>query len=234
MVYTEICNTIWMFLWVGLLLLAVVLQCLVFMKKAWNHGKEIGLKPAQMKKGLTTGISVSIMPTLPVLMVLLSLMPLLGIPLPWLRLSIIGSAYYETYAASTALGCLGETLQVNGYSVDGWVAAAWVMTVGGSASVLWSSLATKPISMIYERAEKVDMRLVLSIGSGCLAGVMAYVSVSYGFSAISTKGIVFCISFATGALLVYIHNRRPKAKWMSDYLMTISMLVAMIAACIIF
>ena len=76
MVYTEICNTIWMFLWVGLLLLAVVLQCLVFMKKAWNHGKEIGLKPAQMKKGLTTGISVSIMPTLPVLMVLLSLMPL--------------------------------------------------------------------------------------------------------------------------------------------------------------
>lgn len=46
MVYTEICNTIWMFLWVGLLLLAVVLQCLVFMKKAWNHGKEIGLKPA--------------------------------------------------------------------------------------------------------------------------------------------------------------------------------------------
>ena len=78
------------------MLLAVVLQCLVFMKKAWNHGKEIGLKPAQMKKGLTTGISVSIMPTLPVLMVLLSLMPLLGIPLPWLRLSIIGSAYYET------------------------------------------------------------------------------------------------------------------------------------------
>ena len=118
--------------------------------------------------------------------------------------------------------------------MDGWVAAAWVMTVGGSASVLWSSLATKPISMIYERAEKVDMRLVLSIGSGCLAGVMAYVSVSYGFSAISTKGIVFCISFVTGALLVYIHNRRPKAKWMSDYLMTISMLVAMIAACIIF
>ena len=57
-------------------------------------------------------------------LVLLSLMPLLGTPLPWLRLSIIGSAYYETYAASTALECVGETLQVNGYSVVGWVAAA--------------------------------------------------------------------------------------------------------------
>lgn len=234
MVYTEICNAIWMFLWVGALLLAVILQCVVFMKKAWAHGREIGLAPEQMKKGLTTGISVSIMPTLPVLLVLLSLMPLLGIPLPWLRLSIIGSAYYETYAASTALGCLGETLTLNGYSAEGWVAAAWVMTIGGSACVLWSSLAIKPISMIYEKAEKIDMRLVLSIGSGCLAGVMAYVSVSYGFSDMSTKGIVFSISFAVGALLVYIHNRKPKAKWLLDYLMTISMFVAMVASCFIF
>lgn len=96
------------------------------------------------------------------------------------------------------------------------------------------TLAIKPISMLYEKAEKIDMKLVLSIGAGCLAGVMAYVSVSYGFSAMSTKGVVFCISFAVGALLVWIHNKRPKAKWLSDYLMTISMLVAMAAACIIF
>lgn len=234
MSYTEICNTTWMFVWVGLLLLAVILQCIVFMRRAWKHALELGLKPTQIKKGLTTGISISIMPTLPVLLVLLSLMPLLGIPLPWLRLSIIGSAYYETYAASTALQCVGESLELNGYSVNGWIAAAWVMTVGGSACVLWSSLAIKPISMIYEKAEKVDMRLVLAIGSGCLAGVMAYVSVSYGFSAMPTKGVVFLISFAVGALLVYLYNKKPNLKWLSDYLMTISMLIAMVAACIIF
>ena len=63
---------------------------------------------------------------------------------------------------------------------------------------------------------------------------MAYVSVSYGFSAMSTKGVVFGISFAVGALMVWIHNKRPKANWLSDYLMTISMVVAMVAACIIF
>ncbi len=232
--YTEICNSVWMFLYVGALLLAVILQCLVFMKKAWKHGLEIGLNNAQIKKGLTTGITISIMPTLPVLLVLLSLMPLLGTPLPWLRLSIIGSAYYETYAATTALECVGEAFEVGSYSAAGWIAAAWVMTVGGSACVLWSSITIKPISMIYEKAEKIDMRLVLSIGAGCLAGVMAYVSVSYGFSAMSTKGVVFGISFAVGALLVILHNKMPKAKWMSDYLMTISMLVAMAAACLIF
>lgn len=234
MKYTEICNAVWMFLYVGALLLAVIVQCLIFMKRAWKHGLEIGLTNTQIKKGLTTGISISIMPTLPVILVLMSLMPLLGIPLPWLRLSIIGSAYYETYAATTALSCVGEPFQVGAYSANGWIAAAWVMTVGGSACVLWSSLAIKPISMLYEKAEKIDMKLVLTLGGGCLAGIMAYVSVSYGFSDISTKGVVFGISFAVGALLVFLHNKMPEKKWLSDQLMTISMLVAMAAACFIF
>ena len=102
MKYTEICNDKWLFIWVGLLLFAIIAQCMLFMSKAWKHGMEIGLKQSQLKKGLKTGITISIMPTLPVLLVLFSLTPLLGIPLPWLRLSVIGSAYYETYAATTA------------------------------------------------------------------------------------------------------------------------------------
>ena len=57
MLYTKICNAIWMYLWVGALLLAVIVQCLIFMKKAWKHALELGLQPAQIKKGLTTGSS---------------------------------------------------------------------------------------------------------------------------------------------------------------------------------
>ena len=92
------------------------------------------------------------------------------------------------------------------------------MRSGGSACVLWSSLAIKPISMIYEKAEKVDMKLVLSIGSGCLAGVMAYVSVSYGFSAMSTKGVVSVISFAVGQFWYssIISGRKPGAVGLPD------------------
>ena len=232
--YTDICNDRWMFFWVGALLLAVILQCLIYMRKAWKHGLEIGLKQEQLKKSLTTGIAISVMPTLPVLIVLFSLMPLLGIPLPWLRLSVIGSAYYETYAASTALSCLGETFEVNGYSAEGWISALWVMTVGGSVCILWSALAIRPVSRIYEQAEKFDVKLVLAVGAGCLAGIMAYVSVAYGFSAPSTKGVVFTMSFLTGALLVGLIRRFPEKTWISDYVMTVSMIAGMAAACMIF
>lgn len=234
MLYTAICNAPWMFIFVGVLLVLVILQCVIFMKRAWDRALGLGLAPNQIKKGLTTGISISIMPTLPVLVVFLSLMPLLGTPLPWLRLSIIGSAAYESYAASVAVGCVGEELVVNGYSMAGWIAAVWVMTIGGSACVLWSSLAVKPISVLYKKAEKVDMGLVFAIGGGCLSGVMAYVSVAYGLGAMSTKGIIFIVSFVVGAALIVIQNKFKNTKWISDYLMAISMLVAMAAACFIF
>lgn len=188
----------------------------------------------QLKKAAVTGILISILPTLPVLIVFLSLGQLLGMPLPWLRLSIIGSAGYESYAASTALQCLGEELTLGGVTVKGWVAAAWVMTVGGSVSVLWSILAIRPIASAYKKAESMDVGLVMAIGTGCLIGIMAYVSVSNGWGAMSTKGIVFTVSFVCGAILKLVQMKCPGAKWLSDYLMAISMLVAMIAACIIF
>ena len=223
-----------MFIWVAALLALVMIQCVVFMRRAWKRALGLGLEPRQVRKGLTTGISISVMPTLPVLLVFLSLVPLLGTPLPWLRLSVIGSASYETYAASVAVQCVGEELVLNGYSISGWTAAAWIMTIGGSACVLWSCLAIKPISKLYGKAEKIDMGLVSAIGGGCLAGVMAYASVAYGWGAMSTKGVVFTISFVVGALICYLQKRLPKQRWLSDYLMAISMLVAMVAACIIF
>lgn len=232
---SEIFNAQWLYLWVLILILCVLLQSYIYMRKAWHRALMLGISEPQLKKTLMSGVTISIMPTLPVLIVFLSLTPLLGSPLPWLRLSIIGSAHYETYAASIAVQSVGEELVPSGYSLTGWVAAAWVMTVGGSACVLWSSLAIKPISVLYDKIEtKMDMHFVYALGGGALAGIMSFVTIAYGLSAISTKGTVFGISFLCGTLLVLLQRKIPAKKWISEYLMTISMVVAMAAACVIF
>ena len=232
---SEIFNAVWLYLVVLVIILLVLAQCVVFMRKAWRRALGLGISEAQLRNTLVSGISISIMPTLPVLIVFLALTPLLGSPLPWLRLSVIGSAQYESYAASVALQSVGEKLIPGGYSLKGWISAAWVMTIGGSACVLWSSLAIKPISLMYEKIEaKMDKRFVYAIGGGALSGVMAFVTVAFGLSAVSTNGVVFGVSFAFGAFLVLLQRKRPESKWIGEYLMTISMLVAMAAACIIF
>lgn len=234
MSFAAIYNSPWMYLWVVVLLIAVIIQSLIYMRKAWLHASYLGIHRKDIKKGLTTGITISILPTIPVLLVFLSLIQLLGTPLVWLRLSIIGSAHYEAYAASVAMGCVGEELILNGYTIKGWIMAAWVMTIGGSACIVWSTLAIKPISKMYEKAASLNMKLVGAIGSGCLVGIMAFVSVAYGLGDLNTKGKVFLISFAVGALVVFIYHKWPEQKWLSDYCMAVSMVIAMAAACFIF
>ena len=234
MLYSDICNSPWMFIWVLVLLLLVMAQSLMFMRKAWSHGKDIGMTSKELSNGLRTGITVSILPTLPVLLVFVSLMQLLGTPLTWLRLSIIGSAHYEAYAASLAVEAMGEQLVLNGYSISGWTAAAWVMTIGGSVYVIGAILTIKPVSKLYNKAQQIDLGLVAALGTGCLIGIMGFVSVAYGLGAMDTKGIVFLISFAVGAVVVFIHHKCPKNKWLMDFCMSISMVIAMTAACFIF
>ena len=213
MKYTEICNDKWLFIWVGLLLFAVIAQCMLFMSKAWKHGMEIGLKQSQLKKGLKTGITISIMPTLPVLLVLFSLTPLLGIPRPWLRLSVIGSAYYETYAATTALSCLGETFQINGYSANGWIAALWVMTIGGSVCILWSAFAIKPISMLYEKAEKINIKLIgLPVAASLIYGIWPdFGELWPGFVAV----VLFMAPYLPSETIGYMSVMGPGALYLS-------------------
>lgn len=235
MSYTEICNASWMYVFVAVILLGCLAQTIIMMRKAWKHAQELGLENSQIRKGLTNGIIVSIMPTIPVMIVFLSLVSLLGAPLPWLRLSVIGSATFESLAASLGVTSVGEQLVVGGYTIKGWVAAAWCMSIGGSSALLWSIFATKPISKMYgKQTGKFNVKLALVIGTGCLVGNMAYATVAFGLDSIKDKGIVFMSSFLLGTILVAINKKFPNLKWINDFLMAICMVGAMIIACIIF
>ncbi len=233
MSYTKIANLPWLYGFVAIILCGVLFQNFIMMKKAWAHAKELGFENSQIKKGLANGIIVSIIPTLPVLVVLLSLVPVLGAPLPWLRLSVIGSASFESFAASLGVEAVGEQLSVGGYTIIGWIAAVWCMTIGGSTSILWSALAIKPISKLYSMAEKINVELILVLGTGCLIGVMGYFTVNFGLGSIKDNGIVFMSSFITGAIMLFLGNKYPKKTWIRDFLMSASLIVGMVVACIV-
>lgn len=232
--YTDICNVPWMFIFVGIILILVLVQNVIMMRKAWKHAHDdLGLDNSQIKKGLTNGILVSIVPTIPVMVVLFALIALLGTPLPWLRLSVIGSATFESLAANIGVESVGETLAAGGFTIVGWIAACWAMSIGGSSNILWSTVAIKPISKLYGAAEKLDTRLILCLGTGCLVGCMGHAAVSFGFSKLATKGIVFLSSFALGAILMFVAKKFPKQKWINDFLMAICMIFGMVIACIV-
>lgn len=233
MSYTEICNDPWMFVYVFLVIAGCCLQSYVLARRAWKHGLAIGLSPSEVRKPLTTGILVSIFPTIPVVITLISLIPLMGSPLPWLRLSVIGGAAAETMSATAGVEAVGEVLQVGGYTINGWIAAAYIMCFSQTCAVIFSVIFNKPIAKLYEGGKTINTKLPTVIGTGCVLGVMGYATINFGLGAISTNGIVFGVSFLVGAILVFAGNKFPAQKWIKDSLMAISMLAAMVVACIV-
>ena len=76
--YLTIANSPVMFIICGIVIIYVVLQSLYFMRRAWKHGLAIGMDPAVMKSTIRQSALFSIVPSIPILIILVMLMAALG------------------------------------------------------------------------------------------------------------------------------------------------------------
>ena len=104
----EIGNSWWMYL-LGIIVTVFVLGgCSFFIIKAYREAKRLNMDPKIIKKTITSSIIFTILPSISILVGIFALAGQLGIPLPWIRLSVIGALHYEGTAAKTALQFLQE------------------------------------------------------------------------------------------------------------------------------
>ena len=90
-----------LYLLAGIIVLAVLAQSLYFLRKAWRRAKEIGM-PMDKLRRVAVGTAVfTVAPALAIVISVISLSKKLGIPLPWMRLSVVGAITYETPAAAS-------------------------------------------------------------------------------------------------------------------------------------
>ena len=91
-----------LFVLAGVIILAVLGQSVFFLLKAWKRGVAIGMGKEKLKKIAMTAAVFTIAPAVAIVISVITLSKDLGIALPWLRLSVVGSLSYETIAASSA------------------------------------------------------------------------------------------------------------------------------------
>ena len=98
-----------LFLLAGIVIAAVLAQSVFFLVKAWRRGLELGMEREKLKKIASTAAVFTIAPAAAIVISVMTLSKDLGLPLPWLRLSVVGSMSYETIAASNAERAMGLT-----------------------------------------------------------------------------------------------------------------------------
>ena len=94
----------------GLLIAVVLAQSVYFLLKAMRRSKELGMDQTKIRKTIKTAAIFTIAPAVAIVISVMTLSKKLGLPLPWLRLSVVGSMSYETIAATNALAAMGQSL----------------------------------------------------------------------------------------------------------------------------
>lgn len=99
-----------LFLIAGLLVAVVLGQSIYFLVKALRRSKELGMDQKKIRKTIRTAAIFTIAPAVAIVISIITLSNKLGLPLPWLRLSVVGSMSYETVAANNALSAMDQSL----------------------------------------------------------------------------------------------------------------------------
>ena len=99
-----------LYLMAGILIAVVLAQSIYFLVKAVRRSRELGMDQRKIKKTIKTAAVFTIAPAVAIVISVMTLSKKLGLPLPWLRLSVVGSMSYETIAANNALSAMGQSL----------------------------------------------------------------------------------------------------------------------------
>lgn len=227
-----------LFVLVGIVIAAVLGQSVFFLVRAYRRAKEIGMDMSVIKKTISSSAIFTIAPAVSILVGVIVLSKSLGIPAPWLRLSVIGSLSYETIAANTTLNELGQSAGTTITDASQYVTVLWVMTLGILIGLILVPLLTKKIQGGIINMEKRDKKWSEIFNNamfmGMISAFLGYVfcDVKKSFSGDFTSLIPVAVMFVSAVLMVIcgLLAGKLKARWLTDYALPISLVGGMAAA----
>lgn len=229
--YLSVANSKVVFLLCGLTILVVVIQSLLFIRKGLERGKELGISKEVMAKAMTNSAIFSVLPSLPIIVMLLALSVPLGQYFPWLRLSVVGSAVYEGMAANIGANAMGlKDISDPGLSPEIYVIIMFVMTIGIIWGILFNIFFMKHLDKFSKEAKSKKNNFIPIFSAALFCGMLSTLSVPY---VANVKNVTSIISFAVAGFSVILLNKiskLTKVKVISEFSLPIALIIGMAAA----
>lgn len=123
-------------------IIVVAIQAIIFSKKAFQAASSVELTKKEAKTAFRIGAVSAIGPAVAVFVVMLGMMAVVGGPMTWLRLSIIGAAPTELAASTMGATAMGVEFGGEDYGVLEYANSVWTMgdskltgEIGGAATL---------------------------------------------------------------------------------------------------
>ena len=238
--YLSQVNSGWFYLIVALVLTFITIMCVVFLVKSYRAGIKIGMDKEVLKKTIISSATFTLLPSISILLGVVALSGTLGVPLSWLRLSIIGALQYELNVAEIAAQRIGLSgLRLEEMSTGSFVTIALVMTVGILGGIICCIFFLKKYLKKIQSNPKKKSDGKPGFGAhattAMFVGLCATYIGSYIGQAIPREGsdvmplIVALVAAAAMAVFEYFIQKKGKAV-LENFSLAASMLIAMAAA----
>ena len=133
----------------GLIVAFVSVEAIYYLVKSIRRAKKIGMDMGKIKRVITTSATFSVLPAIGIGIGVVTLVGAIGIALPAIRLSVVGSLQYETQvadaAASAMAGSMAQLMQ-EGVTPKAFVTIAFMMTL----AIIWGCLF---VVLFYKRLQ---------------------------------------------------------------------------------
>lgn len=228
-----------LFLLVGIVILIVLAQSIFFLIKALNRAKEIGMDTKKLRRIIISASVFTIAPAVAIVVSVIALSKDLGLALPWLRLSVVGSMSYETIAASNALSGMGlEFGKVANLTAEQFVTITLVMTISIMVGiwlvpVLCKRMKTGLVNMKNKDAKWLDI-FQSAMFIGMISAFVGFVFCDFsGVFKGETAGLIPVCVMAVSAVTMLLAGalmKITKARWINDYALPLSLIIGMASA----
>jgi hypothetical protein len=190
-----------------------------------RQARKLGYTKEQLWRITRISASSALVPAITVLVGFLLLAPMLGIPLSWWRLSIVGNTIYEIMAANIALNTTGAAeLGRNAASSSDFILVMYVMALGIMGGVALAPLLAKRIHRGILKIREKDWKWSSLSGSTYMTTILVVfiVPLLFEFS-------VAVLTLITAAVLMFVFRwliERFRVTWLNGFAFTLSTFAA--------
>ena len=224
-------NATFMYCIVAVVIVFVIAESVFFFVRAWKRAAALNMDRRRLKKIVASTALYTVAPAVAILLGVIALSKALGLPLPWLRLSVIGALTYETTAAETAARAFGTNISQIITDARTYAGSAWVMTMGIMPSVILLPIMGKRVEKglvrIKSKDEKWGEIFMSALFLGMISAFLGVVFATIREGLIGWVPVFVMIASALIMLVCGLLVKKCRARWLQDFALPISMLGAM-------
>lgn len=228
-----------LFVLAGIVVAVVLAQSVFFLVLAWRRGVKMGMDKKKLKRVAISAAVFTIAPAIAIIISVATLAKDLGLPLPWLRLSVVGSQSYETIAAANTMEAMGSSLGSGAaLTASQFVTVICVMTISIMVGIWLVPVVAKKMQSGMITMEKRDKKWADVFSAAMFVGMIA-AFLGFVFCDVSTvfkgdfTGLIPVLVMLVSALCMCLAGllvKVLKVRWISDYALPVSLVLGMASA----